>query len=132
MVLLTSVTDSNAQLSTLPSGLVAVFIGATAGIGEITLKKFAQHARKPRAYLIGRSQSAADRIIASCRQLNGEGEYIFIKADVSLMENVDEVCEVIKRKEKSINILFMTAGLPVLDGSGRQINKARNRKWKSC
>ena len=46
------------------------------------------------------------------------GEYIFIQADVSLIRNVDEVCEVIKKKEKVVNILFLSAGTPSLDRSG--------------
>jgi NADP-dependent 3-hydroxy acid dehydrogenase YdfG len=118
MVPLASILDSNSRLSTLPPGLVAIFIGATAGIGEITLKKFVQYARQPRAYLVGRSQSAADRIIVSCKELNHEGEYIFIKADVSLIKNVEEVCAVIQARETTINILFLSAALPVLDHSG--------------
>jgi len=118
MVDLASITESNSHLSDLPSGLVAVFIGGTAGIGEITLKKFARNAIQPRAYLIGRSRSAAERIIASCNEINNEGKYIFIEADVSLIKNVNEVCQVISAREKSINILFLTAALPVLDGTG--------------
>jgi NADP-dependent 3-hydroxy acid dehydrogenase YdfG len=132
MVSLASITESNSRISTLPPGLVAIFIGATAGIGEITLKKFAQHARQPRAYVVGRSQSAADRIIDSCREINPEGEYVFIKADVSLIINVDEVCEVIKAREKTINILFLSAGLPVLDCSGTQTSSlGETKKRKS-
>lgn len=129
MVLLASITESNSLISTLPPGLIAIFIGATAGIGEITLKKFVQHARQPRAYLVGRSQSAADCIIASCREINGEGEYVFVKADVSLIRTVDEVCEAIKAKEKTINILFLSAALPILDRTGMQ---NREEEKKSC
>ena len=39
-----------------------------------------------------------------------EGEYIFIKADVSLILAVDDVCKEIKSKEKAINVLFLTIG----------------------
>ncbi|RDL40014.1 Uncharacterized protein BP5553_04354 [Venustampulla echinocandica] len=118
MVTLADVKSSNALIpSTLPPGLVAVFVGATNGIGEVTLKKFAKQSRQPRVYLVGRSQDAADRIIAECRMLNSAGEYIYIKADVSLIRVVDEVCDSIKAKEKTINLLFLSAGLPVLDRS---------------
>lgn len=111
MVSLPDVQSSNAQIAnTLPSGLVAVFVGATNGIGEATLKEFARSARSPRAYFIGRSQEAAARITAECRQLNPEGEFIFIKADVSLIRSVDAVCHEIRSKEKSINILFLSCG----------------------
>ncbi|KAJ5196186.1 hypothetical protein N7449_006665 [Penicillium cf. viridicatum] len=111
MVSLPDVQSSNAQIAnTLPPGLVAVFVGATNGIGEAALKEFARSARSPRAYFIGRSQEAAARITAECRQLNPEGEFIFIKADVSLIRNVDAVCREIQSKEKSINLLFLSCG----------------------
>lgn len=119
MVSLSAVQISNSLISsTLPPGLVAVFVGATSGIGEITLKQFAKHSRSPRAYFIGRSQDAGDRIVAECRARNPAGEYIFIKADVSLIRVVDEVCKEIKAKEKALNILFLSAGLPSMDRSG--------------
>lgn len=119
MVSLSVVKSSNARISTtfLP-GLVGVFVGATSGIGEATLKQFAKHATKPRAYFVGRSQEAGDRILDECKAINPSGEYTFIKADVSLIRVVDEVCEDIKAKEKAINILCLSAGLPIMDRSG--------------
>jgi NADP-dependent 3-hydroxy acid dehydrogenase YdfG len=86
-------------------------VGATSGIGEITLKKFAKYSIKPRVYFVGRSQEAGERIEAQCRKLNPNGEFTFIKADVSLIRVIDEVCEKIKEKEKSVNILFLSAGV---------------------
>lgn len=119
MVSLSTVLSSNALISsTLPPGRVAVFVGATSGIGEITLKKFAKYTLKPRAYFIGRSQEAADRIATKCKALNSAGEFIFIKADISLIRVVDEVCNSIKVKEKMINLLFLSAGVPSMDRSG--------------
>ncbi|KAK5634787.1 hypothetical protein RRF57_010500 [Xylaria bambusicola] len=118
MVSLSTVSASNVRISSiLPSNLVAVFIGATSGIGEATLKKFAQHTISPRVYFIGRSQEAADRIAAECRALNPTGQFIFRQADVSLIRNVDKVCEEIKAKEQSINLLFLSCGVASLDRS---------------
>ena len=94
----------------LPAGLVAVFVGGTNGIGETTLKQFAKHTRSPRVYFVGRSQEAGARIAAVCKTLNSEGEYYFMKADTSLIRVVDDICRDIKRKEKSINLLFLTTG----------------------
>ena len=119
MVSLSTVQSSNSLISsTLPSGLVAVFVGGTSGIGEATLKQFAKQSYSPRVYFIGRSQSAADRITAECRVLNPAGEYMFIKADVSLIRVVDDVCREIKAKEKTLNLLFLSAGVPSMDRSG--------------
>jgi NADP-dependent 3-hydroxy acid dehydrogenase YdfG len=96
MVSLTAVQASNACIpTTLPSGLVAVFVGATSGIGEYTLKELARFARQPRIYNIGRSQQASDRIAVECKKL---------------IRTVDAVCEQIQAKEKVVNILFLSAG----------------------
>lgn len=118
MVSLTDVQSSNSRLaSALPPGLVAIFVGATRGIGETSLKEFAKHARKPRVYLIGRSQEAGDRVAAECKELNSEGEYVFMKADTSLICTVDDVCKDIKGREKAVNLLFLTTGTLVFDTS---------------
>ncbi|KAJ5316935.1 hypothetical protein PENANT_c030G02421 [Penicillium antarcticum] len=111
MISLPEIQSSNTQIANLP-GLIAVFIGATNGIGEATLKEFARSAKSPRAYFVGRSQDAGNRITAECRQINPKGEYIFIKADLSLVRNVDDVCRQIQRKEKTINLLFLSCGGP--------------------
>ncbi|CAL5868777.1 uncharacterized protein PFLUO_LOCUS3004 [Penicillium psychrofluorescens] len=116
MVSLSEVQASNAQIATsLPPGLVAVFVGATGGIGESTLKEFARNARQPRVYFVGRSQDAGNRVTAECRQLNPEGEFIFIQADCSLIKVVDSVCSEIKNKEDAINLLFLSCGTVVLN-----------------
>ena len=122
MVLLSAVQESNSLISsTLPPGLVAVFVGATSGIGEATLKQFARNFRQPHAYFIGRSQDAGDRIMRDCKVLNPAGVYTFMKADVSLIRVVDEVCKKIMDKEKTLNILFLSQGVPVLDRRGMHL-----------
>lgn len=45
-----------------------------------------------------------------CRELNPEGEFTFIQANVSLLKGVDDVCREIKSKEKIVNLLFLTCG----------------------
>jgi short-subunit dehydrogenase len=120
MVSLSKIQHSNSLISTnLPSRLVAVFVGATSGIGAITLKTFTKYILQPKIYIIGRSQESADRIISDCRTLNSSGEYNFIKSDVSLIQNVDRVCQQIKEKEKAINLLFLSQGAAVFDRSGK-------------
>ncbi|QKX64052.1 uncharacterized protein TRUGW13939_11225 [Talaromyces rugulosus] len=124
MVSLSTVQTSNARISaaipptTTP---VAVFIGATSGIGRASLLQFAQHTaqNKPRVYFVGRSQAAADEILQQLRRIKpddgadgggGGAEYVFIQADVSLLSQVDEVCKQIKEKESVINVLFLSQG----------------------
>ncbi|KAH8659939.1 putative short-chain dehydrogenases/reductase [Xylariales sp. PMI_506] len=116
MVALATIRESNSKIATsLPAGMVAVFVGATGGIGEYTLKEFAQQTKSPRVYLVGRSQDAADRIVAECSKLNPDGQYTFIQSDISLLKNVNSVCQQILAKEESINLLFQTQGTIVME-----------------
>lgn len=112
MVTLEQVRASNADIKTrYPRGLVAVFAGATSGIGETSLREFVRHTPEPRVYIIGRSQEACDRLDAELRALNPGARYHFIRStDLSLLRNVDEVCDEIRRQEKAINVLFMSQG----------------------
>ncbi|XXH02618.1 hypothetical protein Hte_008997 [Hypoxylon texense] len=112
MVALSEVTASNERVATtFPTGLVAVFVGGTSGVGEYTVKTLAKYASKPRVYIVGRSREAADRIIGECKQLSGGGgTFEFIQADVSLLKSVDDVCRQIRSKETEINILFESQG----------------------
>ncbi|KAI0890813.1 putative short-chain dehydrogenases/reductase [Annulohypoxylon nitens] len=123
MVALSTVEASNASIGkSLPDGMVGVFVGATSGIGEYTLKAFAQRVKNPRAYIIGRSQAAADRIIPECKQINPTGQYTFIRADVSLLNNVDNVCQQILAKEDTINLLFQTQGTMLTDNTAEGLS----------
>lgn len=111
MVALDTIRASNKQIrSVLPAGLVAVFVGATNGVGETTVREFAKHALAPQVYLLGRSQEAGERITGECRELNPEGTFTFIQTDASLMRNVDAVCAELANKETTINLLFLSVG----------------------
>lgn len=111
MVSYSEVKASNAKISSqLPAGLVAVFVGGTNGIGEYTLRQFARYAKSPRVYFIGRSQEAGSRIAKECTSLSNGGTFTFIRADASLIRNVDSVCKDIKSKESAINLLVLSIG----------------------
>jgi hypothetical protein len=53
MVSLSNIQTSNTGIASILPGLVAVFVGATSGIGETTLRQCAKHARQPRVYFVG-------------------------------------------------------------------------------
>ncbi|KAF2476339.1 uncharacterized protein BDR25DRAFT_375228 [Lindgomyces ingoldianus] len=116
MVSLTAVQTHNATLKSLSSGLVAVFVGGTSGIGLYTAREFVRNTKAPHIYLIGRNQVEATRIIDELHELNPSSKLNFIKSDVSLLRNVDEVCKEIKEKENKVNLLFMTVGYLTLKG----------------
>jgi hypothetical protein len=63
-----------------------------------------------------RNGTAASTITEQAKKLNPESEVVFIKADTSLIKNVDAACKDIQSKEDKINFLFMTTGYLTFDG----------------
>ncbi|KAK5734538.1 hypothetical protein LTR17_008898 [Elasticomyces elasticus] len=120
MVALSVVEASNARIKTLPPGLFAVFVGATNGVGETTLKQFCKYAIRPRVYFVGRSQEAGGRIKQEREALSPEATFVFIQRETSLMRNVDAICEEIKSKEETINLLFLSVGTLQVDATGTE------------
>jgi NAD(P)-dependent dehydrogenase (short-subunit alcohol dehydrogenase family) len=123
MVKLEAVRSANAALVQ-RQPLVAVFFGGTSGIGHYTLRALAAAEGKGgkglRAYIVGRKAQIADSIIAECRILCPDGEFIFIKVDdLSLMKEVDRVCADIIQQEESktktprIDYLMVSQGGPI-------------------
>ncbi|THZ98796.1 hypothetical protein D6C82_05561 [Aureobasidium pullulans] len=82
--------------------LTAVFVGATSGIGEYTIRSLAAHYGKGTQglclFLVGRNKTAASAILSDCRKLCPSGEFHFVQAsDLSLIRDVDVACEEIKK-----------------------------------
>ncbi|PSR87122.1 putative short-chain dehydrogenases/reductase [Coniella lustricola] len=122
---LSVIQESNSRISArLPPGLVAVFVGATSGIGEYALKAFVRNTKSPRVYFIGRSRPAADKIVTDLKNLNPEGTYNFIQSDVALLKNVNTVSQQILAQEDKINLLFMTQGTMALEKTTEGLIKA--------
>jgi len=108
MVTLPQVHLSNDTITASLPNLVAVFVGATSGIGEAALKEFVRKPTQPKCYLVGRSEQFANRIIEECKS--------FKKMSVWLA-GADRLCEKIKSMEDTINILFLSAGAAIFDRS---------------
>ena len=120
MVSLKDVRASNARFKekAIP-GLVALFIGGTSGIGKGTLIQFAKNANAPIVYLVGRSKASATPLLNELESLNPNGTFTFIETQISLIKNVDRVCDEIKAKEQKLDIIFLSTGFLTLQG-GRQ------------
>lgn len=122
MVSLEAIRESNARIaSDVPAGLVAVFVGATSGIGEAALRQLVKRARAPRVYFLGRRESEGKRIQAELEEINPKGEYHYLKYDVSLLKNVDEACLYLQSKEPAINLLFLSSGT-LITGKRKSVN----------
>lgn len=129
MVSLTDVRTHNASLKSSSPGLVAVFVGGTSGIGLTTAREFVRNTTSPHVYLIGRNESEASRIIPEFQTLNPSSKVDFIKSNVSLLREVDQVCQQIKEKESKVNILFMTPGYTTMNGNRDETPEGLDRKF---
>jgi NAD(P)-dependent dehydrogenase (short-subunit alcohol dehydrogenase family) len=116
MVAIDVVRAHNASLKSLPPKLVAVFVGGTSGIGFFTARELVRNAASPHVYLIGRNATEAGKIMKELSTINSSSEVSFIQKDISLLKNVDEACNEIKRKEEQVNVLFMTCGYLTMKG----------------
>ncbi|KAJ8127928.1 hypothetical protein O1611_g5709 [Lasiodiplodia mahajangana] len=124
MVSLSAIRESNARIATsLPSGLVAIFVGATSGIGETSLRNLVKRTRQPRIYFLGRREEEGRRIQAELEKLNPEGKYHYLKYDLSLLKNVDEACREIQSQESVINLLLLSSGTLI---TGKQTEEGLN------
>ncbi|KAG4423333.1 hypothetical protein IFR04_003567 [Cadophora malorum] len=118
MVSIKDIRKSNADFksSDQASGLVAVFVGSTSGIGMGSLKQFAKNAKAPKIYILGRSKKAAAPLLDEIQKSNPEGKYDFIETEISLIKNVDKACDEIKSKETKVDLVFTSPGYLAFGG----------------
>ncbi|KAI0123321.1 hypothetical protein BJ170DRAFT_641413 [Xylariales sp. AK1849] len=111
MVSLNEIRRSNEALKPTRSGLTAVVVGGTNGIGRGFLSALASQTPSLKVYIIGRSQSTLDTLISDLKALNPDGTYIPVMAgDLTLLSSVEEACIDILKQESKIDLLFMSLG----------------------
>lgn len=118
MTSLATLRTSNAQLSgtTLPQ--VAVFVGATAGIGRATLSQYVNKGYPLKAYIVGRNEEEFKPVLSELRASNNAAELIFLEGQISLLAETKRLTDEILRREKHVDMLFLSAG--ILPFTGRQ------------
>lgn len=112
MVSYKEIQASNALINDATAPRVAVFAGGTSGIGQLTIRALVATGASVRIYLVGR-KSAEERSLALIQELRTtypKAEVIWTEGDISLLAETRRVCEVIKRKEARVDLLFLTAG----------------------
>jgi NAD(P)-dependent dehydrogenase (short-subunit alcohol dehydrogenase family) len=114
MVAIDTVRASNAALKSNPPGLVALFIGATRGIGRATVRQLIKNLKAPILYVVGRSELSFSSQLSELKRLNPEASVTFLETEVSLIKNVDWISKKFGERETRLDLLFMSPGfLPV-------------------
>ena len=112
MVSYNEIKASNALINDATAPRVAVFVGGTSGIGKLTIRALVATGASVRIYLVGR-QSSHERTNAFIQELhamNPKADIIWTEGEVSLLAETKRVCEVIRSKERHVDLLFLTAG----------------------
>jgi len=112
MVRYTDIKASNTLINDSTAPRIAVFVGGTSGIGQLTIKALVDTGASVRIYLIGRksSKDRAHVFINELQSANPNAEAIWIEGEVSLLADAKRVCEVIKSRENHVDLLFLTTG----------------------
>lgn len=95
---------------------VGVFIGATSGLGECSAYNFAKYSIAPKMYVVGRNTAAGSKVVARIKELNSQADVQFVACDITLIKEVDKLCDLILQKETVINLLFLSAGFVSFQG----------------
>lgn len=118
MTALSSVKQANNKFSKEEhEGCVAVFVGATSGIGAATLERVVQMLNSSTFYILGRSKINFTASLARLQALSSNCKLIFVETDLSLLGNIDAACRQIIAAEKKVDYLFMSAGMVPFAGA---------------
>jgi NAD(P)-dependent dehydrogenase (short-subunit alcohol dehydrogenase family) len=112
MVSYKEIQASNALINDATAPRVAVFVGGTSGIGNLTVKALVATGESMRIYLVGR-KSSEERMLAFIQELhaiNPKAKVIWTEGEIALLAETKRVCEAIKSKESRVDLLFLTAG----------------------
>ena len=96
--------------------MVALFVGGTSGIGKGTLRQLAKYTPAPKIYIVGRSKASASPLLSELQALNPKGTFIFKETEISLIKNVDVLCDEIKAMEQRMDLVFLSPGYLTLEG----------------
>ena len=117
MVNISDILESNHSLRYGGSGLTAVVVGGTSGIGLSFLHNLAANTDAPTIYILGRSQTTLSSIIDDLRSRNPSGSYHPIETgDLTLIKSVDAAVEQLKPLLTSsplgakIDLLYLSPG----------------------
>jgi NADP-dependent 3-hydroxy acid dehydrogenase YdfG len=133
MATLSEIKASNARITEETMPRVAVFVGATAGIGKATLALLVSKKIPIKAYIIGRNGEKHKAFLDELRQSNDKADIVWLEGQVSLLADTKRLCEEIKAREKTIELLFMSAGFLSFEGrKGKILLMYHYRAFSLC
>ncbi len=128
---------SNARIDAESYPRTAVFVGGTSGIGEAALQELSLVGKSKwaaRIYVIGRQESASrvNESLDRLRAQNPDVDLIWTVGDVSLLAEVKRICTELKEKEKSLDLLFLSAGYAPFGGREGEFSLYEGFPYHAC
>ncbi|CAK7208963.1 hypothetical protein SEUCBS140593_000333 [Sporothrix eucalyptigena] len=110
MVSISDVKASNAcaTLDTVPR--TSVMYGATDGIGKAFLTRLVATKLPIRVYVVGRNGDRHNAFLDGLRKSSPKAELIWLECQLSQGGDIQKICNDIKSRETSIDLLYMSAG----------------------
>lgn len=116
MVSLSEIRASNAQIAKDTAPHTAVFTGATDGIGKATLIRLVSTNLPMKIYVIGRNGEKHKQFLDGLRKSNTRVDIVWLEGQISLLAETKRVCDEIRSRQTSLDILFMSAGAGLMGG----------------
>ncbi|KIW10430.1 hypothetical protein PV08_11394 [Exophiala spinifera] len=102
---------NNTSLASAGSGLIAAFVGATAGIGLSTVEALLKHTTNPTIFIVGRDASRLSQLIAQVQPLNaGATLHAIVAEDLSSVRSAQQAAEQIASRAPHLDLLIESQG----------------------
>ena len=94
-----------------------VSVGGTSGIGEALVRKLVSLASgDPQVHIVGRSASAADRIMSDLRAVKPSGTFEFHACDLTNVADTHRLVQTIAGRVQRIDLLLLSQGILTIAG----------------
>jgi NAD(P)-dependent dehydrogenase (short-subunit alcohol dehydrogenase family) len=110
MVSLSEMRASNTRITEDTVPHIAVFTGATDGIGKAALVRLLATKLPIKVYVIGRNGDKHKAFLDQLRGSNKQANVIWLEGQLTLLADTRRLCDEIKAREKCIDALYMSAG----------------------
>ena len=122
---LSDILANNTSLSsTEAKDLTAVFVGGTAGIGLGALQTLVKDTTKPTVYIVGRSLSKLDTLVAELKKSNENAILVPVHApDLTHVRDAQRAAAEIARQVKRVDLLIMSPGYVSVSGREEHVDE---------
>lgn len=110
MASISEVKASNNRISQDTAPRTAVITGATDGIGKATLTRLIATKLAMKIYVIGRNGSKHQQFLDELRKSNERADIVWLEGQLTLLAETKRLCDIIKQRETSIDMLLLSAG----------------------